>query len=514
MQIWVVNPFDQLPNESDVPLRYWSLCRTLAGLGHSVIWWSSDFSHLTKSKRKPCPDTDDFSIRLIETPPYAKNISFARLKNHRQFAQGFYQEAMSGLENGQLKAPDRIVVSLPPLGVAERAFRIRDAVNGKAKDRGQRSELSQRAPITHQSSSIRHQASQAQPACQVIVDIMDAWPETFYQAIPKPLRQALGPILLEPMHRSARHAYQSADKISAVGQSYLDLAQQYLKRGRVALAPDSEASSETENRALKQPGYASHSTAKPLHLCYHGTDLERFQRSKCMEQNRSDALQPSNTRAETKEAAAKARRYAPPLKAVYLGAMGSGYDLMTLIEVAAQWKAEGKFPAEIHFAGNGPQLKKLKAESKKLGLLSAETITVSAPNTQPPKTSNVPHARIVFHGQLGREAVNELLLSSDLALVPNRPGSLVACPYKAGEYAAAGLPMLSCLGGELGALLQEWQAGSEYKEGDAASLQAAFKKYANNLYILEQQKLHVRKMAEQLFDRSVSYQKLSRFIIN
>jgi hypothetical protein len=112
--VWIINPFDQLPNESDVPLRYWSLCRTFAALGHEVIWWSSDFSHLTKTKRTPCPNTDGFSVRLIETDPYSKNISFARLKNHRQFAHRFYQQAMAELKNGQLQAPDRIVVSQPP----------------------------------------------------------------------------------------------------------------------------------------------------------------------------------------------------------------------------------------------------------------------------------------------------------------------------------------------------------------------------------------------------------------
>ncbi|MDG1302343.1 MAG: hypothetical protein P8R37_12240, partial [Opitutae bacterium] len=128
MQIWIINPFDQLPNESDVPLRYWALCRTFAEQGHEVIWWSSDFSHLHKAKRAPCPDTDGFSVRLIETPPYTKNISFARLKNHKAFADGFYHDAMAGLKSGELKAPDRIVVSLPPLGVAEQAFRVRDYV--------------------------------------------------------------------------------------------------------------------------------------------------------------------------------------------------------------------------------------------------------------------------------------------------------------------------------------------------------------------------------------------------
>jgi glycosyltransferase involved in cell wall biosynthesis len=97
--------------------------------------------------------------------------------------------------------------------------------------------------------------------------------------------------------------------------------------------------------------------------------------------------------------------------------------------------------------------------------------------------------------------------------VPNRPGSLVACPYKAGEYAAAGLPMVSCLGGELGDLLKTWNAGSEYNEGDAASLQAAFKKYSTDVDLLKQQSLNARKMAEAQFDRERTYPELAEFIL-
>jgi hypothetical protein len=33
--IWIINPFDQLPNESDVPLRDWALCRTFAAVLNS-----------------------------------------------------------------------------------------------------------------------------------------------------------------------------------------------------------------------------------------------------------------------------------------------------------------------------------------------------------------------------------------------------------------------------------------------------------------------------------------------
>ena len=91
MNIWIINPFDQLPNETDVPLRYWTLCRMLAEQGNEVIWWSSDFSHLSKKKRQPCPPTDGFSVRLIETPPYHKNIGFARLEIVAQEVHGAIQ---------------------------------------------------------------------------------------------------------------------------------------------------------------------------------------------------------------------------------------------------------------------------------------------------------------------------------------------------------------------------------------------------------------------------------------
>jgi hypothetical protein len=73
--------------------------------------------------------------------------------------------------------------------------------------------------------------------------------------------------------------------------------------------------------------------------------------------------------------------------------------------------------------------------------------------------------------------------------------------------------MVSCLGGELGDLLKQWGAGSEYNEGDAASLQAAFKNTSNDPDLLEHQGLNAGKMAEALFDRERSYAALAAFII-
>jgi hypothetical protein len=72
--------------------------------------------------------------------------------------------------------------------------------------------------------------------------------------------------------------------------------------------------------------------------------------------------------------------------------------------------------------------------------------------------------------------------------------------------------MLSCLGGELKQLLAQWDAGSEYKEGDATSLQAAFENYLTNSGLLEQQSLSASKMAEELFNRKNTYRALATYI--
>jgi hypothetical protein len=51
-----------------------------------------------------------------------------------------------------------------------------------------------------------------------------------------------------------------------------------------------------------------------------------------------------------------------------LGAIGSSYDLETIIEVAARWKAEDIFPFQIHFAGDSTQSEALEARCKQLAL--------------------------------------------------------------------------------------------------------------------------------------------------
>lgn len=201
--IWICNPFDNLVGEGARPQRYALLASELARRGHRVVWWSSDFNHLKKTRRQrpdgtplpACHRTEDgVSIRLLETPPYRSNVGTERLRSHRAFARRWEAEGVRLVESGELPPPALLVVSLPPLGThaVARAFRERWGA-------------------------------------AVVVDVQDAWPENFegLLPLPPPLRHLAWTVLFASARRVARAAYRLSDGLSAVGEGYLALADRY-----------------------------------------------------------------------------------------------------------------------------------------------------------------------------------------------------------------------------------------------------------------------------------------------
>ena len=49
MTVWIQNPFDNLPCEGYRKQRYWLMAEAFARAGHSVVLWTSDFSHGAKA---------------------------------------------------------------------------------------------------------------------------------------------------------------------------------------------------------------------------------------------------------------------------------------------------------------------------------------------------------------------------------------------------------------------------------------------------------------------------------
>ena len=181
MTVWIVNPFDNLPPEGYRPQRYWLMARAFAQAGHQVTYWTSDFSHAHKAPRlfKETVAPDGFRLTLVPTMPYPANICLRRVRSHRALARTWRQMAAAFPER-----PDVVIASLPPLSLASAALAFCRTVGAR-----------------------------------FVVDIQDAWPETFYRVAPA--------WLFAPLRATARRIYRAADAVTAVAARYLDLARSY-----------------------------------------------------------------------------------------------------------------------------------------------------------------------------------------------------------------------------------------------------------------------------------------------
>ena len=234
MTVWIQNPFDNLPCEGYRKQRYWLMAEAFVRAGHSVVLWTSDFSHGAKASRKILdPDLAQrcgFTLRLIPTRPYAHNIGLDRILSHRAYARTWFRLALS--QPSQPSHPSLIISSTPTLSAAAAALRLGRHFGAK-----------------------------------VAVDVMDAWPETFVRLAPCGLRW-LASLLLFPLTRLARRLYREADFVTGVCERYRTLTGRpdyYLAYHGVQAAP----SSNTASHSLKIGDCQS--TAEPMiRLVYAG----------------------------------------------------------------------------------------------------------------------------------------------------------------------------------------------------------------------------------------------------
>ena len=198
MVVWIQNPFDNLPLEGYRKQRYWLMCEAFARAGWKVVFWTSDFSHAKKRSRVENQnanfhESDEYSrigLRLIPTLPYPKNVCLARIQSHRAYAKEWLRFALDNrtIEHSeQSNIPSLIITSTPTLSAAAAALRIGRALGSK-----------------------------------VVVDVMDAWPETFERLAPKGLRWLTKPFLAG-MYRTARRIYREADLVTGVCERYREL---------------------------------------------------------------------------------------------------------------------------------------------------------------------------------------------------------------------------------------------------------------------------------------------------
>lgn len=185
-RIWVVAIGEPLPVDADHPrlLRAGIVAQMLATAKHDVTWWTANVDH-TRKRHRFAGETEhqlepNLRLILLDGTLYTRNVSLARIQNHRDVAAGFRRR--SELE----PRPDVILCSFPTIELA------REVV----------------------SYGRRHNIP-------VAIDIRDLWPDVLAEVAPRPLRW-LADIFLAGMRRDARRALQGATAIIGVTDHYRD----------------------------------------------------------------------------------------------------------------------------------------------------------------------------------------------------------------------------------------------------------------------------------------------------
>ena len=120
MKIWILEIGEPLPLERGARLlRYGLFTKYLASVGHEVVWWTSNFSHIKKrhfSKEDKDISYGDVTLRLINGPGYKKNISLKRILHARYFSKRFTELS------SKYAKPDLVICPVPTLENAKSAI--------------------------------------------------------------------------------------------------------------------------------------------------------------------------------------------------------------------------------------------------------------------------------------------------------------------------------------------------------------------------------------------------------
>jgi len=172
----------------------------------------------------------------------------------------------------------------------------------------------------------------------------------------------------------------------------------------------------------------------------------------------------------------------PPFHILYLGAMGHFYDIETVLQAMLLAKQEGR-SWRLTLAGTDPD-----------GIWQRRVADLDLGDS------------VSLPGYLQSDDLNSLLASSHVGLIPMDPASGVAVPYKAADYLAHGLPIVSSLPGELETHLLHSGAGLHYRFGEAMDLHSKLSRATETEFLIPARDA-AHTLFRETFDRNRIYPK-------
>lgn len=175
----------------------------------------------------------------------------------------------------------------------------------------------------------------------------------------------------------------------------------------------------------------------------------------------------------------------------YVGTLGHSYDLTCTIDAIKILQEKGINNIKFVVMGDGPLKSKFENYAKNKGVYAE------------------------FTGRLDYGKMVGMLTACDIAVNPITRGAAQSIINKHGDYAAAGLPVLNtqeCL--EYRNLITEYNAGFNCENGNSVDLADKLLKLCKNESLRIIMGKNSRKLAEEKFDRSVTYQEVLSIIKN
>ncbi len=172
----------------------------------------------------------------------------------------------------------------------------------------------------------------------------------------------------------------------------------------------------------------------------------------------------------------------------YAGTLGTSYDLMTVIDAVNEIK-ENRFNGKIIkfiVLGQGPDRQ----------MFENHAVSVGATNVQ-------------FVGFVEYEKMAAYLSKSDITINAIKRRASQSIINKVADYFSAGIPMLNgCTCVEQQRMVEKYNIGLNYEPENKEDLKNKLVSLVNDKEMRIQMGINARKLAEEKFDRNVTYKKL------
>ncbi|MDZ7755202.1 glycosyltransferase family 4 protein [Rhodohalobacter sp.] len=247
----------------------------------------------------------------------------------------------------------------------------------------------------------------------VITDIIDPWPDSFIKDVPTSLKP-LSKLFIRPFYKKLRFILDQSTVVTSISNGYLDWAKENC------------------------------STIRKTECFYPAFDFASIQDS--MDKHRKTEQRDENV-----------------LRVIYVGSLGSSYDLPAIVQAAEIMNR--KYPGKTEFivAGSGPQKEIVEEYAGRLQNLECR-------------------------GWISDEELMRQYYLSDLGLIQHKNNLTQTVTYKLFSYLSAGLPILNSLQSEMADIVRENKVGFNNANGDVEGLVANIERFLDDRELLNRYK--------------------------